>query len=50
MTDDYNRLSKTKSLGFYNCCELTTAFLFQKEEKRAYHFFSHICSGGEGGC
>lgn len=40
MTDAYKRLSQAHSLGFYNCCEMTTAFLFHKKEKKAYNFFT----------
>lgn len=40
MIDAYGKLSRAKSLGFYNCCELTTVFLHCKKDRKNYHFFS----------
>lgn len=42
MRSEFTRLLHCKSLGFYNCCEITTFFLCDKDSKEAYHFFS-IC-------
>ena len=39
---EFQFLSQCKSLGFYNCGELTTVFLYQKAEKTSYHYFT-IC-------
>lgn len=36
----FHELLHAKSLGFYNCFELTTAFLYHIKEKKAYHLFS----------
>lgn len=33
-------LLNAKSLGFYNCCEVTTVFLYQIKERRIYHFYT----------
>lgn len=40
MESALKRLSRAQSLGFYNCCEMTTAFLLHKKEKKTYNFFS----------
>ena len=40
MTDFYQKLSTCQSLGFYNCCEMTTVFLESKNEKTPYNLFT----------
>ncbi len=40
MTDFYQKLSTCQSLGFYNCCEMTTVFLECKNEKTPYNLFT----------
>lgn len=36
----FHELLHAKSLGFYNCFELTTAFLYHVKEQKVYHLFS----------
>lgn len=40
MQRDFENLARNTSLGFYNCCEATTVFIWNKKENKAYHFFS----------
>lgn len=40
MLDPYQKLLDCQSLGFYNCCEITTIFLKCKEEKIPYNLFT----------
>ncbi len=40
MQRDFENLARNTSLGFYNCCEATTAFIWHKKENKAYHFFT----------
>lgn len=37
---EFDALSLCESLGFYNCCEMTTMFLYNKEEKETYNVFT----------
>lgn len=40
MIDPYQKLVGCQSLGFYNCCEMTTIFFKCKEEKIPYNLFT----------
>lgn len=38
--DEYKKLLRCKSLGFYNCCEMFSIFLTDKTNKNVYNFFT----------
>ena len=40
MQKDYQLLTSSPVLGFYNCCEITTAFLWEKTARKARHYFT----------
>lgn len=37
---EYDKLVSCKSLGFYNCCEVTSIFLLKKDSKQTFNVFT----------